>query len=66
MNNKNIFSLQVLLTCLSSFIYIVLVVALMLWCRKKRMERNVDELENKDEVDDTASDGEEREVCTKI
>ena len=36
----------------------------MMWCRKKRMERNVNELENKNDIDDTASDGdgEEREV----
>lgn len=30
------------------------------------MERNVNELENKNDNDDTASDGEEREVCFKI
>lgn len=57
-------SKAVLMTCLVALIYISLVVALMLWCRNKRQKsRNSEDPENKDqENDDTASDGDEKEV----
>lgn len=52
-------SKAVLMTCLVALIYISLVVALMLWCRNKRLKaRNSEDPENK-ENDDTASDGDD-------
>lgn len=56
------FSKAVLMTCLFSVIYISLVIALMFWCRKKRMEQNANENTDDKKIDDTASDGEEKEV----
>lgn len=45
------------MTCLVALIYISLVVALMLWCRNKRQKsRSLEDPENKDQNDDTASD----------
>jgi uncharacterized membrane protein len=52
-------SKAVLMTCLVALIYISLVVALMLWCRNKRLKSRVDDPENKDQNDDTASDGDD-------
>lgn len=51
-------SKAVLMTCLVALIYISLVVALMLWCRNKRLKsRSSEDPENK--CDDTASDGDD-------
>lgn len=56
-------SKAVLMTCLVALIYISLVVALMLWCRNKRLKsRNSEDPEKDQENDDTASDGDEKEV----
>lgn len=59
-----IMSKAVLMTCLVAFIYISLVVALMLWCRNKRQKSRAAEDPEKDpdQNDDTASDGDEKEV----
>lgn len=62
-------SKAVLMTCLVALIYISLVVALMLWCRNKRLKsRSSEDPENKGENDDTASDGDgdgdEKEVSS--
>lgn len=62
-------SKAVLMTCLVALIYISLVVALMLWCRNKRLKsRSAEDPENKGENDDTASDGDgdgdEKEVSS--
>jgi hypothetical protein len=51
------------MTCLVAIIYISLVFALLLWCRNKRQKsRDSEDAENKEENDDTASDGDEKEV----
>lgn len=56
-------SKAVLMTCLVALIYISLVVALMLWCRNKRLKsRASEDPEKEQENDDTASDGDEKEV----
>ncbi|CRL01259.1 CLUMA_CG014489, isoform A [Clunio marinus] len=54
-----IMSKAVLMTCLVALIYISLVVALMLWCRNKRQKSRLEDPENKDVNDDTASDGDD-------
>jgi uncharacterized membrane protein len=57
-------SKAVIMTCLVALVYISLVLALMLWCRNKRQKsRSADDPENTKENDDTASDGDEKEVC---
>lgn len=56
-------SKAVIMTCLVALIYISLVLALMLWCRNKRQKsRSGDDPENTKDNDDTASDGDEKEV----
>lgn len=57
-------SKAVIMTCLVALIYISLVLALLVWCRQKRKTSRTenDDPENKRENDDTASDGDEKEV----
>ena len=64
-----IMSKAVLMTCLVALVYISLVVALMLWCRNKRQKSRLEDPENKDQNDDTASDGDnedEKEVSSLL
>lgn len=58
-NEKEIGSNAVFVTCLLSIIYILLVVALMFWCRQRKRNRHSEEMENKNDVDTTNDDLEE-------